>query len=63
MQPTSLRFVTIDKLSELSGYTAKAIRRKMERAEFVEGRHYFRAPDGRIHFDLEAYSLWVQGKA
>jgi hypothetical protein len=58
---TSLRFVTISKFAEGTGYSEKAIRRKIEDGIFVEKLHYFRAPDGRILFDTEAYQRWVQG--
>jgi hypothetical protein len=55
------RFVTIELAASLTGLTAKAIRRKMERGIWLEGRHYRKA-DGRIYIDLRAYEAWVIGK-
>lgn len=57
----SARFVTIDLAATLTGLTAKAIRRKIERGVWLEGRQY-RRQDGRIFVDLRAYEAWVQGK-
>lgn len=54
-----LRYVLINKLAEMSGYTEKAIRRKIERGELVEGTHFLRSPDGRLQFDLEEWGKWV----
>lgn len=55
-----LKFVTIRKMAEMCGYTEKAIRRKIEGGIFIEGTHYIKAPDGRIHFDLEQYEKWLK---
>jgi len=56
-----MNWVTIQKLSDMSGYTVAALRNKIQRGEFVEGIHYRHAPDGRVHFNVEAYEAWVQG--
>ena len=58
----TLRYVLINKLSEMSGYTEKAIRRKIERGELVEGTHFLRSPDGRLQFNLEEWDKWVIGE-
>lgn len=55
-----LPVVTIDKLADLSGYTTKALRCKIERGEFIESVHFYKAPDGRIHFDVKEYLKWLQ---
>lgn len=57
-----MKWITIQKLSEMTGYTVGALRRKMERGQFIENVHYRHAPDGRIHFNLEAYEQWVLGE-
>jgi hypothetical protein len=54
-------YVTIEKLADLTGYTAKAIRRKIERREFIEGLHYRRAPDGRVLMDVKQFNEWIKG--
>lgn len=55
-----LRYVTINKLSELSGYSEGAIRKKIERGEWLEGALFIRAPDNRILIDTEAYQSWAR---
>jgi hypothetical protein len=54
-------YVLIPKFADHTGYTPKAIRRKMEAGVWRENVHYIKAPDGRISFSLEAHSRWVEG--
>ena len=56
------RFVRIPLASQLTGYTEKAIRRKIEEGVWLEGREYKRAPDGNLLIDMEAYERWVGGQ-
>ena len=49
--------ITLQKLALESGYTEDALRSKIARGEFAEGIHYIKAPDGRIHFIVEAYLI------
>ena len=44
----------------VTGYTAKAIKRKIETGAWVEGREYRRAPDGHLLVDLVGYERWVE---
>lgn len=55
-----LRYITIQKLSAESGYTEDALRSKIARCDFAEGVHFIKAPDGRIHFNVEEYLEWVE---
>lgn len=55
-------FVTVQRASELTGYTQKAIRRKIEEGIWREGVMWLKAPDGRILIDMEAYQKWVKGE-
>jgi hypothetical protein len=54
-----VRYITIDKFSELSGYSAGAVRQKIQRGDWLEGEVFFKAPDGRILINLEGYHKWV----
>jgi hypothetical protein len=45
----------------LTGYTVKAVQRKIEEGKWIEGRHYRRAPDGHVTMNLQAYYRWVDG--
>ena len=44
----------LPKAAELTGYSEKAIRRKIEDGVWLEGHEYVRAPDGRILVDTDA---------
>lgn len=57
----SMRYVKLPVFCHLTGYTEKAVRIKLERGQWLEGRHYRKAPDGHIMMDLEAYNQWVEG--
>jgi len=56
------RYVLLPKFVELSGYTVKAIQRKIETGAWLEGREYRRAPDGHILVDLEGFERWVENQ-
>ncbi|MDV3502528.1 excisionase [Marinobacter sp. M-5] len=55
-----IQIVTLKKLSELTGYSEGALHKKIHDGVLVEGIHYYRGPDGRIHFDIEEYQKWVK---
>lgn len=57
--PTTARFVLIPKAAELTGYTAKAIRRKIESGVWMEGVECRKAPDGHWMIDIPAVERWV----
>jgi hypothetical protein len=54
-----LPYVTLQKLAEETGYSVEALEAKIKRGQFAEGVHYIKAPDGRIHFKVEAYLEWL----
>lgn len=56
-----LEWVLIPLFCTLSGYTDKAIRCKIADGIWIEGRHYRKAPDGRITINIPAYYRWVEG--
>lgn len=55
-----LRYLTIPKFAELSGYTADAIRSKIRDGIWREGQEWKRAPDGRNLIDVDGYHRWVE---
>jgi hypothetical protein len=57
-----VRYVLIPKFCELSGYTDKAVRRKMEEGVWLENQHYRRAPDRHVLIDVEGIERWVEGQ-
>lgn len=56
-----LQWVLIPVFCSLTGYTEKAVRRKIEEGVWIESTHYRRAPDGRITMDIREYYKWVEG--
>lgn len=58
----TLRYVTIARFAEASGYSEKAIRLKIERGVWAEGRQFRKAPDGHILIDTQGVERWVEGR-
>ena len=56
-----LEWMLIPLFCNLTGYTAKAVQRKIEDGKWIEGSIYRRAPDGHITINLQAYYRWVSG--
>lgn len=54
-----VEFVLICKFCEMTGYTEKAVRRKIDSGVWREGKEFRRAPDGHIHIDLKGYAKWL----
>lgn len=54
-----VRFVTIEVAHRLTGYTPAAIRTKIGKGEWLEGRQYVRR-DGRVLIDMEGYEKWAE---
>lgn len=57
-----MRYKRIVKFADETGYTVKAVERKIESGAWIEGREYRRAPDGSILVDVEGYERWVEGQ-
>ncbi len=58
----NLRFITVKRFSELSGYSKDAVYKKISDGTWVEGLLYKRSPDRRILIDTVEYEKWVQGQ-
>lgn len=57
-----VQWVLLPMFCSLTGYTEKAVRRKMEEGVWLQGKHY-RKVAGRIHLSMEAYNKWVEQAA
>src|SRR3984885_2770157 len=55
------RYVLLPLANLLTGYSVKAMERKIERGDWLEGKVWRRAPDGRILIDVLGYQRWVEG--
>jgi hypothetical protein len=62
--PTLLpsRYVLLPLANAVTGYSVKAMERKIERGDWREGKVWKRAPDGRILIDMVGYQRWVEGR-
>ena len=59
---TTARYVLLPLATTMTGYTVKAMQRKIERGEGVEGKVWIRAPDGRILISISGFEKWVEGR-
>ena len=55
-----LKYVTVSKVAELSGYSEDAIRKKFRGCGWLEHGVVVQAPDNRKLIDVEAYEIWVE---
>lgn len=61
VEDTRMRYIRIALFTALTGWTDKAVRRKIQDGVWVEDREYRRAPDGNVLIDVEGYNRWVEG--
>ena len=61
-QVATSRYVLLRLAETVTGYTVKAMERKIERGDWVEGKVWRRAPDGHILVDLQGYQRWVENQ-
>lgn len=54
-----IEWVLLPLFCSLTGYSEKAVRRKIEEGIWLQGKHY-RKVCGRIHMSMEAYNKWVE---
>jgi hypothetical protein len=54
------RYVLLPLANLITGYSVKAMERKIERGDWQEGKVWRRAPDGHIMIDLQGYQRWVE---
>jgi hypothetical protein len=53
------RFVTIELAEAMTGLSASAIRTKIGKGVWLEGRQYVRR-EGRVFVDMKGYEQWVE---
>jgi hypothetical protein len=58
-----IRFVTINKFCELTGYTRRAVEGKRQSGVWPEGGVIVKALDGHILVDIEAFNRWAESGA
>ena len=55
-----MKWVLINRVIELIGYTDDAIRAKIKKGVWLQNIHWKKAPDGRLFFNLEAIQKWIE---
>ena len=55
-------WVLIKKVQEQTGYTDQAIRAKIKKGVWPQGRLWKKAPDNRIVFNLPEIQSWMAGE-
>ena len=58
----SARYVLLPLAHLLTGYSVKAIQRKIERGDWPEGKVWRHASDGHVLVDMMGYERWVEGR-
>jgi hypothetical protein len=56
---STVDFVTIKKLSELTGITLTTIKKNITNKIWLEGVHYF-IHDKTLYFSIETYNSWAR---
>lgn len=56
-----MKYVTIKKLAEMTGYSEDAIRAKIKKGVWRLNEHWIKARDGRIHLIVDAIERWIEG--
>ena len=55
-----VKYVTVSKFAEMSGYSEDAIRKKFKKHGWLKLGIAVEAPDNRKLIDVEAYEIWVE---
>jgi hypothetical protein len=45
---------------KITGISVGAMRKKIERGQWLAGREYIKAPDGNLYLSLKGYTAWVE---
>ena len=53
-------WVLIKRFAEITGYSENAVRHKVKRGTWIQGRLWRKAPDGRIFINLDEFERWVE---
>ncbi|MEH6542465.1 MAG: hypothetical protein V7721_00855 [Porticoccaceae bacterium] len=60
-QVLQVEWVTLKRLSELTGLTSEAIRAMIKKGKLQIDYHWHKQ-DGRIYLNIERFNEWAQGK-
>lgn len=54
------RWVRANRYENMSGITVGSMRKKAEKGQIIEGRHYQIAPDGKMMINWREMDDWVE---
>lgn len=57
-----LNQILLIEYAKQSGYTEKALRCKIENGTWIEGIHYYRAPDRHIIINIKEVEKWQRNE-
>lgn len=57
-----MKWITLKRFCEISGYTAKAIYNKKDRGIWLKNIHWRIAPDKKIFINPQAIDSWICGE-
>ncbi|QIL69593.1 excisionase [Diaphorobacter sp. HDW4B] len=60
---TAARFVTVELAAVMTGLSAGAIRKRIERGVWLENKEWRRGPDERVWIDTKGIEAWVLQKS
>ncbi len=55
-----MNWVLINKLCELYGFTNDAVYAYIKKGKWIAGKHYKKAPNGRIFFSPKEIDSWIE---
>lgn len=58
-----MEWITLKKLSEISGISEDAIRANVKKGVWQKGKHWTKAPNGRLFCNPKEVESWVLGRA
>ena len=57
---TNTKYITLQRLAQLTGYSSHAIYGKVKTGIWLQGQHWRKAPDGRLMFNLKEIERWIE---
>ncbi|WP_257294862.1 hypothetical protein [Endozoicomonas sp. YOMI1] len=59
---SGIEWITVKKMAEETGYTEKAIRKKVSKGNWPQGLVWRHAPDNRLLFSKTGYNKWAESR-
>lgn len=53
-------WVTLNKAHDIFGYSAEALRGKINRGQLAQGVHWRKAPDNRLLIHVARFNQWLE---